>query len=51
MSKNTFVAVDIETTGLNPADSEIIEVAAVRFAEGRVLETFQSLVKPEKKYH
>ncbi|KNZ70269.1 DnaQ family exonuclease/DinG family helicase [Thermincola ferriacetica] len=49
MSKNTFVAVDIETTGLNPADSEIIEVAAVRFAEGRVLETFQSLVKPEKK--
>jgi DNA polymerase III epsilon subunit-like protein len=28
-----FVSVDIETTGLDPQENEIIEVAAVRFSD------------------
>jgi Rad3-related DNA helicase/DNA polymerase III epsilon subunit-like protein len=41
-----FVAVDIETTGLDPATSEILELAAVRFRNGDVSETFEQLVLP-----
>lgn len=41
-----FVAVDVETTGLDPAKDEIIEVAAVKFRGDEVLETYQQFVKP-----
>jgi DNA polymerase-3 subunit epsilon/ATP-dependent DNA helicase DinG len=41
-----FVAVDVETTGLEAGTDEIIEVAAVKFRETEVLETFQRLVRP-----
>src|ERR671929_1995690 len=42
----TFVAIDVETTGLEAGTDEIIEIAAVKFAGDEVLETFQKLVKP-----
>ena len=44
----TYVAVDIETTGLDPYRDAIIEVAAVVFREGEVLEEFSSLVNPQQ---
>jgi ATP-dependent DNA helicase DinG len=43
----TFVALDLETTGLSPRLDRIIEVGAVRFQGDTVLATFQSLVRPE----
>jgi DNA polymerase-3 subunit epsilon/ATP-dependent DNA helicase DinG len=42
----TFVAIDVETTGLEAGADEIIEIAAVKFTGDAVLETFQKLVKP-----
>jgi DNA polymerase-3 subunit epsilon/ATP-dependent DNA helicase DinG len=42
----TFVAIDVETTGLEAGTDEIIEIAAVKFTGDTVLETFQKLVKP-----
>ena len=42
----TFVAIDVETTGLEAGVDEIIEVAAVKFRADEVLETFSRLVKP-----
>ncbi|KPV47569.1 hypothetical protein SE17_42265, partial [Kouleothrix aurantiaca] len=42
----TFVAIDVETTGLEAGTDEIIEVAAVKFNGDQVLETYQQLVKP-----
>ncbi len=45
-----FVAIDIETTGLDPAEGEIIELGAVQFVNGIETETFRTLVKPEKGY-
>lgn len=42
-----FVAVDVETTGLSNDDS-IIEIAAVKFADGEVDEIFCSLVRSKK---
>ncbi|MEX0784550.1 MAG: helicase C-terminal domain-containing protein [Dehalococcoidia bacterium] len=43
----TFVALDVETTGLDPERDRITEVGVVRCdADGNVLETFESLVNP-----
>lgn len=42
----TFVALDVETTGLEPGTDEIIELAAVKFQGNEVLETFSYLIKP-----
>ncbi len=41
-----FIAIDVETTGLDAAVDEIIEVAAVKFRDDEVLETFSELVRP-----
>ena len=45
--ERTFVAIDVETTGLEAGTDEIIEVAAVKFSGAEVLETFQAFVKPK----
>lgn len=47
MRKN-YVALDVETTGLNPAEDEIIEVAAVTYRDGHPAAEFNSLVRPCK---
>ncbi|MBI2886269.1 MAG: 3'-5' exoribonuclease, partial [Chloroflexi bacterium] len=44
----TYVALDLETTGLDPQQDEIIEVGAVKFTETGVLDTFHALVKPRR---
>jgi DNA polymerase III epsilon subunit family exonuclease len=42
-----FVALDLETTGLDPKNDRIIEVAVLRISpEGTILEEFHSLVQP-----
>lgn len=42
----TYVAVDVETTGLDPSRDAIIEVAAVTFRGADILDEFASLVNP-----
>ncbi len=44
----TFVALDIETTGFNPEKDQIIEFAAVKFNQNEILDTYQSLINPEQ---
>lgn len=46
MHKETFVCVDCESTGLDPHNDRIIEVAAVRFTMKDILGEYQSLVDP-----
>ncbi|GAB4537470.1 MAG: helicase C-terminal domain-containing protein [Anaerolineae bacterium] len=43
-----YVALDLETTGLDPEHDAIIEVGAVKFRGDEVLGTFQSLVDPDR---
>jgi len=43
-----YVAVDLETTGLNPERDAIIEVGAVKFRGEEVLGKFGSLVDPDR---
>ena len=42
----TYVALDLETTGLDPEQHRIIEIGSVKFQGRQVLETFQTLVNP-----
>src|SRR5579872_1673573 len=44
----SYVAFDTETSGKFPLVAEIVEIAAVKWLGGKVIETFQTLVKPEK---
>jgi DNA polymerase-3 subunit epsilon/ATP-dependent DNA helicase DinG len=44
----TFVAIDVETTGLDPRTDAIIEVAAVSFRGNDILDQFSSLVNPHQ---
>ncbi|MCB1201493.1 MAG: 3'-5' exonuclease, partial [Leptospiraceae bacterium] len=45
----TWVAVDTETTGLNPWKNELLEIGAVRFQLDSEFEEFEVLIKPEGK--
>lgn len=42
----SYIAFDVETTGLNPAENEIIEIGALKVREGKVAERFMELVRP-----
>ena len=42
----TFVAFDLETTGLTPVVDRIVEIGAVRFCGNQVIDTFDELVDP-----
>lgn len=44
LDRVTFVAVDVETTGLDPRRDAIVEIGATRIQGGRVLEEFTTLV-------
>ena len=48
MERATYVALDLETTGLTPERDQIIEVGVVKFAGQRVLDTFSSFVNPNQ---
>jgi DNA polymerase-3 subunit epsilon len=44
----TYVSFDTETSGKYPLVAEVVEVAAVKWQNGKVIDTFQSLVKPHR---
>lgn len=48
LKDETLISFDTETTGKYPLESEICEIAAVKYAGGRVIDTFQSLIKPTR---
>ena len=43
---DSYVALDIETTGLNPAADRIIEIGMARVCNGNVTDTYSTLVNP-----
>lgn len=44
---NKYIVFDIETTGLDPMYDEIIEIGAIKVEDGKEIETFSTLIKPE----
>lgn len=45
---DTFVCIDLETTGLKPKTDKIIEIGAIRVDKGIVTGEWESLVNPER---
>lgn len=45
----SFVCIDLETTGLCSNENEIIEIGAVKVVQGVVTEKFSTLIKPKGK--
>ena len=43
---NSYVVLDIETTGFNPKEHEIIELSALKAENGVIIDEFSKLVKP-----
>ena len=44
----SFVAFDVETTGLDPKFAELLEIGAVRVVSGKITDRFDQLVKPKR---
>ena len=44
MEKEQYVAVDLETTGLNPRSDQILEIGAVLVEDGETVKTFSAFV-------
>jgi len=49
LNLTSFTAFDFETTGLDPLNDRIIEVAAIRFENGVITDRYVQLINPEKK--
>lgn len=43
---HTYIALDLETTGLSPSDDRILEIGAVKIVEDRETEVFSTIVDP-----
>lgn len=43
---SNYTAIDLETTSTVPATAEIVEIAAVRVRDGKVVDQYSALVKP-----
>lgn len=44
---DNFVVIDLETTGLEPAKDYILEIAAVKYENNKIIDTYTTLVNPE----
>jgi DNA polymerase-3 subunit epsilon len=47
LDTDTFICLDCETTGLDPKNDRIIEVAVTKFTFSETLESFETLIDPE----
>ena len=45
----SYVAIDIETTGLDAKQDKIIEIGAIKVIDGEETERFSSFVNPGKR--
>ena len=44
-----FIAFDVETTGLDSKKDRIIELSALRFEHGEIVDQFSTLINPQRK--
>ena len=49
LNLDEFICIDVETTGLDINSDKIIEIAAVKFKNGEIIESFTRLINPAKK--
>jgi DNA polymerase III epsilon subunit-like protein len=44
----TYIALDLEATGMRPDRDEVIEIGAVKFRDGEVVDRWESFVRPSQ---
>ncbi|MGA7732728.1 MAG: helicase C-terminal domain-containing protein [Chloroflexia bacterium] len=44
----TYIALDLEATGMQPDRDEVIEIGAVKFRDGQVVDRWESFVRPNQ---
>ena len=42
----TYIALDLEATGMHPDRDEVIEIGAVKFRDGKIVDRWESFVRP-----
>lgn len=45
---NTYVSIDLETTGLNPKTDKIMEIGALKVVNGRITDTYATFIQPRR---
>lgn len=45
---DNYIVFDLETTGLKASEEKIIEIGAIKVKNGKIIETFEELINPEK---
>ena len=48
LNLSRFTAFDFETTGLDPYNDRVIEIAAIRFEDGKITDRYVELINPER---
>ncbi|WP_337173785.1 exonuclease domain-containing protein [Paludisphaera sp.] len=48
MPETIFIAIDLETTGLDVASDRVVEIGAIAFDGGAELERFERLIRPDR---
>lgn len=43
---DTYIALDIETTGFDSENDQVIEIAAIQFKDEKIINTFNTLINP-----
>lgn len=46
---NSYISIDLETTGLNPKLDKIIEIGAIKIIDGKKVDTFSAYINPGRK--
>ena len=46
IDETEFIVFDLETTGLNPSQHQIIEIGAIKFKNGKKIDEFNSFINP-----
>lgn len=46
--RGEIIAIDLETTGLDPNRDTILEIGIARFLDGEITETYQTIIDPER---
>lgn len=50
VNEATFVIIDLETTGLSASNNSVIEVAAIKYQSGMIIDQLHHLTKPRENF-
>lgn len=45
---NTYVSIDLETTGLNPKTDKMVEAGAYKVVDGEIVDTYSTMIQPRR---